>query len=281
MQLIDTHTHVHFPGFDHERVEILQRARQDSVLMVTIGTQFNTSESALKCALENEDIFATVGLHPTHTHGTEFDPNEHYEPLLEESFDFEKYKALALNPKVVGIGECGLDYYRFPEDILEREKFKEIQKKNFKLQIELAKSLSKALVIHCRPSAGTSDAYLDLFKVLDECNVPGVIPFVVHSYTGNLDIAKEVVARDGFLGINGILTFDKTGVLANVVQNVPLENIVLETDAPYLAPKPFRGKRNEPSYVKYVAEEVARLTEKNIESVSLTTTNSAKKLFSI
>ncbi len=204
---------------------------------------------------------------------------------------------------MVGIGECGLDYFRLPAngDI---EKIKQTQKDAFIAQINLAKELNKTLVIHSRSSKGTDDACLDILEILKQetlslnpspkgggkTAVPspsgrgqgeGYLRFVLHSYTGSPEVAQKFVEIGAYISFNGIITFDKTGNQEAVLKVVPNDKIILETDCPYLTPIPHRGKRNEPAYVKHVAEKIAQLKNLSVDEVSSLTTENAKKLFNL
>jgi len=279
--LIDTHAHVNFSAFKDEYKEVLNRAKQAGVLVINVGTQLDTSREAVRVAEEQNDknTYAVIGLHPVHTYEQELDEEETHFKTREENFDYEAYKKLAQNNLVVGIGECGLDYYRLP-DGAGLETIKEKQKDAFILQIKLAKELNKALVIHCRPSVGTQDAYEDILKVLDSQGTAD-LRFEIHSFTGSPAIVDQFLSRGAYVGLNGIITFDKTGNMAEVVSRVPLDRIVLETDCPYLTPVPHRGKKNEPAYVEYVAQKVAELKGLEVEAVEKQTTENSRLLFSI
>jgi TatD DNase family protein len=244
-----------------------------------------------------QPIWAVIGLHPVHTYSQHLDEEETSFRTREEHFNTLEYESLAKSPKVVGIGECGLDYYRIKsreagsgsagiEDPgLKIEEVKERQKDAFLKQIQLARALNKALVIHCRPSAGSQDAYEDILKILDVelASRKSLHPFrfEIHSFTGSAEIVEQFLLRGAYVGLNGIITFDKTGNMQKVVEVVPLERVVLETDSPYLTPNPYRGKRNEPSFVKHVAERVAEIKKTNFAEVCKVTTQNAKKLFFI
>lgn len=282
IKFIDTHAHVQFSGYKSDALEVMRRALDGGVCVVNVGTQIDTSREAVKM-LENfsENVYAVVGLHPEHTYQHMVDEEESHFRSREEVFDYEAYKSLAVNPKVVGIGECGLDYYRL-DDVEDVGRIKERQREAFYLQIRLAQELDKALVIHCRPSKGSVDAYVDMLHIMEEVKaLSSELRFEVHSFTGTLEVAQKIVALGGYLGLNGIITFDKTGVSEEVVKNIPLENIVLETDSPYLTPVPFRGKRNEPIHVICVAEKIADWKGVSVDEVSRVTTGSASELFVI
>lgn len=277
MELVDTHAHVNLNAFSGDADEVLHRAFDNGVMVINVGTRKETSEQAVKLLDKYpEKLYAAVGLHPSHTFDDYHDPHELSKAHGIEQFDYESYKRLALNERVVGIGECGLDYYRLPEEGV--DSIKAEQKRVFELQLQLAVELDKALIIHCRPSKGTTDAYDDLLAILKEKTMPR---FEIHSFTGTLEVAKKFVALGAYIGLNGIITFDKSGGSERVVKGLPLEAIILETDSPYLTPAAFRGQRNEPVYVQEVAKKIAEWKNAPIESVAETTSANAKKLFNL
>ncbi len=278
--LVDTHAHVNFRAFAADRGAVLARAREAGVAVVNVGTHLGTSRSAVALARENPGLaYAVVGLHPVHTYEQDLEEEGDAFRTHGDVFDAGAFRELAGDPSVVGIGECGLDYYRLPEDE-DPAPIKQRQREAFAAQIRLAKELNKALVIHCRPSKGTQDAYEDILKILDGEGTER-LRFEAHSFTGTAETANAFVSRGAYIGINGIVTFDKTGEMERVVKAVPLERIVLETDCPYLAPVPFRGKRNEPRYVMSVAQKLAELKGVSGAEVAEATNRSAAKLFGV
>ncbi len=280
--LIDTHAHVQFSGFKDEADAVMQRALDSGVGVVNVGTQIDTSREAVKM-LETypENVWAVIGLHPEHTYQHRVDEEESHFRSREEEFDYQAYKELAAHPRVVGIGECGLDYYRF-DSTMDIDLIKERQRDAFEQQIRLAIDTDKALVVHCRPSAGTVDAYDDVLEILRRVKVEvPKLRFEIHCFTGTVEVAGEFVKLGGYIGLNGIITFDKTGNSEAVVMNIPLEHIILETDCPYLTPAPHRGKRNEPALVKHVAEKIAEWKQLSLEQVADQTTQNAKQLLLI
>jgi TatD DNase family protein len=303
--LIDTHAHVNFAAFKDDSDEVIKRSLDHDIWVVNVGTQIDTSREAVKDANKYESgVYAVIGIHPVHTYQQVLDEEETRFKTRAEKFVREEYFKLGQDPKVVGIGECGLDYYRLPKDI-DPQPIKLQQKEAFVAQIKLAKELNKALVIHCRPSTGTQDAYEDILAILDSeiMNLKSEIRFEIHSFTGSPEVVQEFLKRGAYVGLNGIITFgdrknknsstsaevrlgwtkvgDKTGNMEQVVKSVPLDRIVLETDSPYLTPIPNRGKRNEPSFVKFVAEKVAQIKNLPVDEVSEATTRNAKGLFNI
>lgn len=283
MKFLDTHTHVNLRAFKEDAVETIQRSLDAGVGIVNVGTQIDTSRQAVEL-LEKfpEDVYAVVGLHPTHTFSHDFEDDEEVKfKTREEHFDSALYRELAENPRVVGIGECGLDYFRLPGD-RDHEEIKTLQRAGFQEQINLAIELDKALCIHCRPSDGTQDAYEEMIEIVAKVKSENAsLRFEIHCYTGNAENAKKFVELGGFIGLNGIITFDKTGRSKEVVEAIPLEAIILETDAPYLTPKSHRGQRNEPSYLPEVAEQIAEWKNLSLEEVAEQTTANAKQLFKI
>lgn len=278
MNLYDTHAHLNLRAFNEDYKQITQQSLDAGMILNNVGTQKDTSAKAVAIANEFADrVYAVIGLHPTHTISQEIDEEESHFISREEKFDYEFYKKLAADPKVVGIGECGLDYYRMPEG-MSREQVREIQSDAFIQQIKLANELDKALVIHCRASKDSTDAYEDILEILRSERLKR---FEIHSFTSNWQVAQRFLELGAYIGLNGIITFDKTGVLKEVAANVPLEKIVLETDAPYLAPGPFRGKRCLPEYVKYTAEFIAQVKDMPAELVAGTTMENAKELFKV
>ena len=256
MKLFDSHCHPQFPQYDQDRDETIKRTLEEGVFMICVGTDLETSKKAVELANKYDGIWATAGLHPNEK--TEFNP-EIFEKLLNVK-------------KVVGFGEIGLDYYRTEKN--EDQKF---QKQRFEKQLELAEKIGKPVILHCRDSktGSSGKANNDLINYLKNKKIRGVI----HSFTGTLEEAKKYLDLGFYLGFNGIITFasqyDKT------VKYAPLENILLETDAPYLTPLLFRGKRNEPSFVKYVAEKIAELKGLSYSQVAEKTFENTKKLFNL
>lgn len=251
MKLVDTHCHLDNEKFDEDRLEVIERIKENLEFCVNIGYDLASSKKSLELAKEYDFIYAVIGVHPI--------------DIAEYSEEVEKeLEILGKNPKVVAIGEIGLDYHWMTEP-------KEIQQERFKSQLELAERLNKPVVIHTR------DAMEDTVNILKEYpNITGVI----HCYPGSLETAKQLVDRF-YLGIGGTLTFKNSKKAVEVVKDIPLDRIVIETDCPYLTPEPFRGKRNEPIYVEYVAKKIAEIKEISVEDVTKTTTENAKKLYRI
>ncbi len=268
MKLIDIHSHVQFAAYDADRDEVVARAREAGVGMINVGTQQDTSKAAVKLAHKYPDIaWATIGLHPIHTSKSFHDKQELSEGGEEftsrgEIFDYEFYKKLGVDPKVVGIGECGLDYYRLGNDT------KKLQQEVFVKHIALAKELHKPLMIHCR------EAYDDLLAMLD-----GSVTGDCHFFAGGWQTAKKFLDLGFTLSFTGVITF--THDYDEVVKNTPLDMILAETDSPYVTPEPLRGKRNEPVNVQYVVAKIAELKKLPLEHVQGAILNNTKRVFQL
>jgi TatD DNase family protein len=277
--LIDTHAHVNFTAFKDDGDEVIKRALAAGTWLVNVGSQYDTSRRAAEYAKKYElGVWAAVALHPIHLKGrkivAEVDPDEMIEfQTQEEKFDAQKYRALAEEAKVVAIGETGLDYYHL--DPGQEAEQKVLQKESFLAHLKLAKELGKPVIIHCR------EAHQDLLEIL-KAQIPdgqNRSPGVIHSFSGRLSQAEQYLALGFYLSFNGIITFARD--YDKVIGQMPLERLLLETDCPYLTPVPFRGQRNEPLYVKYVAEKISELRGISFEELADITTQNARKLFRI
>ncbi len=254
--LIDSHCHLDAKRFNDDRAATLARAREAGVeRMVTIGCDVANSVRALGLAATHPDIFATAGVHP------------HEAAEAQEGF-VDELRALAAHDKCVAIGECGLDYYYDHSP-------REVQQRVFAAQIGLAQELGLPLVIHVR------DAWDDCLRLLKEGTDAGSerSPGVIHCFSGTLAQAEASLELGFFISIPGIVTFSNPGELPEVVRRVPLDRLLVETDSPYLAPKPYRGKRNEPAYVAHVAACVAQLRGESVASIIEATGDNARRLF--
>lgn len=262
--LIDYHAHVNFNAYKDDAKHVIDRALSNKVQMVLVGAQYSTSERAVQMAAEYPDgVWAAVGLHPTHLIEQEIkDPEASY-MTRSERFDAEAYAKLAAHPKVVAIGECGLDYYHFPHGaaVDDIEAMIEEQKETLREHIHLASDLNLPLILHCRPRPNSKDdAYWDLINIIKEERAKGYeVNGVAHCFLGTEEAAADLVGLGIKIGFTGIITFKNAVELQNVARNLPMDAIVVETDCPYLAPVPHRGERNEPLYVRYVAKKIAEL----------------------
>jgi len=286
MQLVDSHTHVHFKAFEGEMEDVIRRAQAADVLMITVGTQKDTSKKAVEVAREHDGVWATVGLHPNHTPEQEFtDPNELSDianvKTRSESFDANYYRELAQDPKCVGIGECGLDFFHIPKN-LDRASVIKKQTEMFMAQVELATELELPLVVHCR------DAYEEQAQLIKETISSGKLPArgVMHCFGGTVKDAEKFLELGFMIGITGIVTFpprkgEDVNPAQEVAKMVPLDKLLIETDAPYLSPAPVRGQKNEPAFVRHIAEFIADLRGISLEELAEATTANAKRLFKI
>ena len=249
MKLIDTHCHINLKDFDEDFGDVAERIETRLEKVINVGFDLKSSEESVALADKYGFIYATVVIHP-------HDATD-YDGLVEE-----KLRKLAKNQKVLAIGEIGLDYYRNLSP-------KEIQKEVFRKQIELAIEINKPVVIHCR------DAYEDTINILKEYKeVKGIL----HSYSGSYETAKILMDRFYF-SISGPVTFKNATSLREMVSKLPIEKILVETDSPYLTPAPFRGKRNEPCYVEYVAKMVAEIKGVTYEEIVKITNENTKRAF--
>jgi len=272
--IIDTHCHINFKAFKENADEVIKKTLAGNVWMINVGTKYETSQQAIELAEKYETgVYASIGLHPMFA-GAEFvktktDPDEGEFLLKEQEFDKEKYRELGKSKKVVAIGEIGLDYYYRPKSATKLIEFKDKQKRVFKEQMELAKELNLPLILHCRM------AHDDVIEILQQN--PGHLG-VVHCFTGTLEQAQKYIALGFYIGINGIIfKFN----IDEVIKNISLDNIVVETDAPYLTPIQETGKRNEPIFIKHTIQKIAELKGTSFEEVCQKTTQNAKKLFNI
>ncbi len=271
---IDIHSHINFVAYDADRKEVLERAREAGVAMINVGTQVDTSLKAIEIAEQNEGVYAIVGLHPVHTTKSHHDEKELGEGGKEftsrgESFDMSIYRNLVTNPKVVGIGECGLDYYHLDEDSIKK------QKQDFESQIALANEAGKPLMLHVRSNKDRS-AYKDALEILKaHAKVKGNF----HFFAGQWDEAKMILDAGFQLSFTGVITFARD--YDEVIRNTPLDRIMSETDSPYVSPVPFRGKRNEPINVREVVKKIAEIRGEDFEKVRLQLLKNAEEFFRI
>jgi TatD DNase family protein len=280
--LIDAHTHTESEFFQDETEAIIRRALDAGVWMVNVGTRVDTSKEAIQIAHQyDEGVYAAVGMHPEHAYAHTITESGQEVFKEAEVFDYEAYKEMAQDSKVVAIGECGLDYYFF-KDSENIPLIKSQQRSIFEQQIALALEADKVLMIHCRPTKGTMDAYEEVIEMMTTTKAENPeLRFQVHCYTGDLACAQKFTLLGGYISLSGIITFDKTGNSEAVVKNIPLEHLLIETDAPFLAPLPYRGKPNEPAYVEYVARKIAEWKELSFGAVADQTTKNARTLFRI
>ncbi|QTD40221.1 TatD family hydrolase [Sporosarcina sp. Te-1] len=252
---IDTHVHLNVDQYEEDLEEVIQRALDANVTkMVVIGFDRKTIEKAMELTEAYPFIYAVVGWHPVDA----IDCTEE---------DLQWIESLAKHPKVVGIGEIGLDYYwdKSPKDV---------QQQLFRKQIHLARKVELPIIIHNR------EATADVVRILKEEGAREV-GGIMHCFSGSVETARECIDMNFMISLGGPVTFKNAKMPKQVATDIPLEHLLIETDAPYLAPHPNRGKRNEPAYVTLVAEEIARLKNVPVEEIAETTTRNALKLFGI
>jgi TatD DNase family protein len=281
--LIDTHAHLDYPDFANDLDELLRRANREGVeRIITIGTSLESSRRAIELAEKHSAVFAAIGVHPTFVDEAEDDV---ITPLRE----------LAKNRRVVAIGETGLDYHRLPSEQVAKEKqvqvmsalrtetdeeieaqirdgaYKSKQASLFQQQLDLAVELGLNVVIHQR------DAWADTLKIMQPYT--GKLRGVFHCFGGSLEQANEVLELDHLVSFTGIVTFKNGASVREVAAQIPLWKFMVETDCPYLAPVPFRGKRSEPAHTRIVAEAIAAVREIPLEEIAEATTETAEKFF--
>lgn len=253
--IFDTHAHYDDPVYDKDREELFEAMRAEGVGMITdIGADIASTKKAAELSNAYDFVYAAAGVHPSEVY------------FLEEA-DMDFLLEMAKNPKVVAIGEIGLDYHY--EDTV-----REVQKKWFIRQLELAKETKLPVVIHSRDAAQDT---LDIMKDIHAEDIGGVI----HCFSYGWEMAKIYLDMGFYLGIGGVVTFKNAKKLKEVVQRAPMDRLVLETDAPYLAPEPYRGKRNASHYLKYVAEEIAALRSMAPDEVIHITEENGKQMYRI
>lgn len=252
-KLIDSHAHLDDDRFDSDRTEIINKLKDDGIeLILNPGADLATSKKAVKIADEYSFIYAAVGCHP---HDSKY--------MNDETMNV--FRELSKNKKVIAIGEIGLDYYYDNSD-------RETQKKWFREQIKLANELDMPYIVHDR------DAHEDLFKIMKEeakSNTRGVL----HCYSGSVEMAKEFIKLGFCISLAGPVTFKKAKIPKMVAKEIPLDKLLIETDSPYLTPEPYRGRRNEPKFVRYVAEEIANIRNVSLGAIIESTNQNFKKLF--
>lgn len=249
--LVDTHCHIHDARFDEDRAQVITRARDAGIgAMITIGCDFDTTLRARALSQVHSDVYFSAGFHP---HEAQKAPADLVSQL----------RAFAIHEKCVAIGECGLDFYYDHSP-------REIQKTVFEQQMVLAQDVKKALVVHVR------NAYDECIEMLSGFPTDKT-PVIIHCFSSSIEVAERFLAMGCYLSIPGILTFKEPGDLEKVVVMAPMERLLVETDSPYLAPLPYRGKRNEPAYVVKVAEKIAALKSLTlVETSNLLTANSCR-----
>jgi TatD DNase family protein len=272
--IIDTHAHVNFHAFEEDRERVIKDCLAKQVFMVNVGSNLPTSQKAVEMAQRYEGLWASVGLHPIHL-ASELQADEDEDPTDEKNFDYEAYKKLAQSSKVVAIGEMGLDYYYKPKSEAKKKVFKQVQLDLLAQELKLCKELDKAAILHCRM------AYEDMLSFFQ--SNPDLIPkrAVLHCFMAP-EFLKGFLDLGFYIGLNGIIYKNIEGInFPEMVKNVPLESLVIETDCPYLPPPEKKGERNTPMGVLSVAKTIAEWKGIAEDELIEIANSNAKKLFLI
>ncbi len=270
--LTDTHCHLDLNKFDEDRSAVIQRASEAGLQRILIpGLELNSSRAAIKLADSHEMIYAAIGFHPTDL-----------DAFSEKAFD--EFRKMATHPKVVAVGEIGIDYYW----VKEADK-RAIQREALKRQLAFAAEINKPVILHMREEndAWFGQASQDLIGIISTWhnellaqNHPlAERPGVLHSYNGNLETAQKALALNFFIGVTGPITYKNAEEKRQIFRQLPLERLLIETDAPFLTPVPHRGKRNEPAFVAHIADKIAEIKSRNPQEVAAITTANAARLF--
>jgi TatD DNase family protein len=269
-RIIDSHCHPQFPQYDEDRDKVIRDSLDKGIAMICVGTDLEKSKAAVALAEKYEGLYASVGLHPNDE--------------LESAYNESEYRALAQHQKVVAIGEIGLDYYRTKDEVARSK-----QRERFISQLRLARALSLPVIIHCRDAqlkAGADaateteqlqGAHDDMLNILRQHHAG--LPAVIHSFNGSVQQARTYLNEGFCIGLNAIITYSRQ--YEEMVKSIPIERILLETDAPYLAPAPYRGKRNEPLYIEAVGNYIAGMRGISIDDLFATTTQNCQELFKL
>ncbi len=261
MKYFDIHSHLNLSPLSERQGEIIKVLEEKEVGTITVGTDYDTSLLAVEIAQKSANLFASVGFHPS--------------DAVKKEFDLDKFKELASKDKVVAIGECGLDYFRIEASDIET---KNLQKEIFIKQIDLAIEKNLPLILHVRPQKGTMDAYEDVLEILEarqDQNIRGD----VHFFVGSPDVAERFLKLGFYLSFTGVITFARD--YDEVIRMTPIDRILTETDAPFVAPNPYRGKECEPWMVEEIVKKIAEIKGLDPESVRLQILQNVKNLFCV
>lgn len=278
--LIDTHCHINFKNFRDDADEVINRTLSNNTWLILVGTELKTSRRALDYANKYErGVYASVGLHPIHLEKAEVRGDDYSFNARGEKFNYEAYEKLAEFEKVVAIGETGLDYYHLNKSS-DPATAKAKQQKVLVDQLKLARNLDLPLIIHCR------EAHQDMIKILKDFKRENKKLFsdgrpwgVMHCFSGDEDLAWQYFGLGLLVSFTGLITFNKSW--DSLIRKMPPDKFLIETDSPYMTPAPFRGKRNEPIYVKQTALRIAEIKGLALAKIAEVSTNNARKLFRI
>ena len=286
-EYFDAHSHLNLSPLRDQQEEIIKKMNELGVGTVTVGTDLETSKLAVEIAENNSNIWASVGLHPSEavvfdvpsvlSRAESREVERHND---KEVFDYKKYLELAQHPKVVAIGEAGLDYFRVNSlDVRDNSLLIRKQKEIFLKQIKLSVKTKKPLMIHCRPSRGTMDAYEDILEKITNYQLSITNRGNIHFFVGNTEIAKKFLDLGFTFSFDGPITFSRD--YDEVIKFLPLESMMAETDAPFAAPVPYRGKTNYPQYVEEVVKKIAEIKNLPLEIVQKSLVENAVRTFSL
>lgn len=264
--LIDSHAHLNFEEFNEDWKQVVDDCQKQDIWIINVGSQLQTSRKAVNMAEKyGKGVYAAVGQHPIHVSGSSFHP---------EAFNIDNYRAMLRNSeKIVAIGETGIDFFHDSKNF-------ENQKKVLSKHIILSKEFNVPVILHSRNSKdGSKNAYQEILAEIRDHKAE--IKGVIHCFGGTLEEAKEFLDLGFYVGFTGVITFSKTQELTEVVKVIPLERILIETDSPYLAPEPHRGKRNIPQYVQFVAQKIAEVKQIDYNIVKEQTAKNAIELFNL
>lgn len=279
--LIDTHCHIQFKAFYDDVDDVISRCKEKNMVLNLVGTQADTSKRAVEWAEQYNWMYASVGLHPIQEYKTHVKEEADNFVARGEQFDYKYYKALAVHEKVIAIGETGLDRFHIPKNI-DPEVVMNKQKETYLQHIRLSEEVGKPLVVHVR------DAHEDMMQVISKYKflISNTPRGVIHCFTGNWEQAQFYLEHDFYLGFTGVVTYPpkKTDPkpqewLNEVIENVPLDRIVVETDSPYLAPHIIRGQRNEPWRVQEVVKKIAEVRDIPYETIEKHIEENTRRLF--
>jgi TatD DNase family protein len=278
--LIDTHAHINFKVFKEDGDQVIQNSLAEEIWMINVGSDYKTSKRALEYANKYEKgVYATVGLHPIHISEMNMEAEGHSFKTRGEDFNYDIYEKLAKFEKVVAVGEIGLDYH-YLDHSMDISLVKKKQAEVFLEQLLLARRLDLPVIIHCR------QAHDDMVKILHDFRkehidlIPKDRPWgVMHCFSGDEDFAWKYFNMGLIISFTGLITFSQQW--DDLIRRLPSDKFMIETDSPYMTPEPFRGKRNEPLYVKYVAKRIAEIKHLSEERVGEITTRNARGLFGI
>lgn len=262
--LVDSHAHLEGPRFDADRGEMLERARAAGVvaiLAIGSGTGPGTLDCAIRIAEQHDWIYASIGIHP-------------HEARLASEADYQELEALARHPRVIGFGEIGLDYYYDHSP-------REIQQQVFIRQMEIARAAKLPIIIHCRPSESSENAWDDALKLIREHWSSTGLGGVLHCFTGEQKHAAAALDIDFMISFAGNVTFPKADNIRQAAGTIPLDRMFVETDSPFLAPIPYRGKRNEPAFVAHTAAKIAELRGKSSDEIGEITAANFLRFFKL